>query len=35
LERAIEEIQKLLAANPPKVPTFDAKPSRALPQLPN
>ncbi len=34
LERAIEEIQKLLAANPPQVPKFDARPSRALPQLP-
>ncbi len=33
LERALEEIQKLLAANPPKVPTFDTKPSRALPRL--
>lgn len=34
LERAIEEIQKLLAANPPRVPAFDARPSRALPRLP-
>ena len=34
LERAIEEIQKLLAANPPKLPVFDGKPSRALPKLP-
>jgi tricorn protease len=34
LERSIAEIQKLLADNPPKVPTFDGKPSRALPKLP-
>jgi tricorn protease len=34
LERAIEEIQKLLAANPPRLPEFPQKPSRALPKLP-
>jgi tricorn protease len=34
LERAIEEIQNLLAANPPKVPSFDKRPSLALPKLP-
>ncbi len=34
LERAIEEIQKLLSANPPKLPEFEGKPSRALPKLP-
>jgi tricorn protease len=34
LERAIEETLKLLEANPPKRPTFEGKPSRALPKLP-
>lgn len=34
LDRALEEIQKMLAANPPKLPAFDNRPSRALPQLP-
>jgi tricorn protease len=34
LERSIEEIQKLLVANPPTLPTFENKPSRALPKLP-
>jgi tricorn protease len=34
LERAIAEIQKLLEANPPQRPTFDRRPSRALPKLP-
>ena len=34
LERAIEEIEKLLAANPPRLPEFPQKPSRALPKLP-
>ncbi len=34
LERAIEEIQKLLEANPPGLPEFPQKPSRALPKLP-
>jgi tricorn protease len=34
LERAIEEIQNLLEANPPRLPEFEQKPSRALPKLP-
>jgi tricorn protease len=34
LERAIQEINKLLEANPPKLPTLDGRPSRALPKLP-
>ena len=34
LERAIEEMQKLLEANPPQRPTFEGRPSRALPKLP-
>ncbi len=34
LERTIEEILKLLEANPPKLPAFDGKPSLALPRLP-
>ena len=34
LERAIEEIQKLMAANPPRLPEFKDWPSRALPRLP-
>lgn len=34
LERAIEEIQKLLTANPPSLPAFDGRPSLALPKLP-
>ncbi len=34
LERALEEIQRLMAANPPKLPEFKDKPSRALPKLP-
>ncbi len=34
LERAIDEILKLLEKNPPKIPSFDGKPSRAIPQLP-
>ncbi|MBI5030722.1 MAG: PDZ domain-containing protein [Chloroflexi bacterium] len=34
LERAIEEILRLLEANPPKLPTFGDRPSRALPKLP-
>ena len=34
LERAIEEIQELLAANPPTIPDFSQRPSRALPRLP-
>ena len=33
LERAIAELIRLLEANPPKRPTFDNKPSRALPKL--
>lgn len=34
LERAIEEVLRLLAENPPLVPRFDQRPSRALPRLP-
>jgi tricorn protease len=34
LERGIEEIQKLLEENPPEIPDFKDKPSRALPRLP-
>src|SRR5690606_14987619 len=34
LERAIAEAMDRLAANPPKWPTFDNRPSRALPKLP-
>jgi tricorn protease len=34
LERAIEEILRLLAANPPKLPAFDGRPNLALPRLP-
>jgi tricorn protease len=34
LERAIQEIKNLLEANPPKLPTLDGRPSRALPKLP-
>ena len=33
LERAIAELVRLLETNPPKRPTFDNKPSRALPKL--
>lgn len=33
LERAIVEIQRLLEANQPRLPTFDARPSRAAPRL--
>lgn len=35
LERAIEEALQLLAANPPQMPAFDQRPSRALPVLPS
>ncbi len=35
LERAIQEVQSLLAANPPHVPDFKERPSRALPKLPS
>lgn len=34
LERAIEEVMKLLAENPPQLPEFNDRPSRALPRLP-
>jgi len=34
LERAIQEIQKLMAENPPKLPEFKDKPSLELPRLP-
>ena len=33
LERAIAEIQRLLESNPPRLPAFDARPSRAAPRL--
>lgn len=34
LERGIKEILKLLEKNPPRLPDFEPKPSRALPKLP-
>ena len=34
LERAIAEVMKLLAANPPQIPDFKGRPTRALPELP-
>jgi tricorn protease len=34
LERALAEVLKLLEANPPQLPKFDERPSRALPKLP-
>ena len=34
LDRTIEEVMKLLAANPPSVPIFDNRPNLALPKLP-
>jgi tricorn protease len=34
LEASIAEVQRLLAENPPELPTFDNRPSRALPKLP-
>ncbi len=34
LDRAIEEVMKLLAANPPQIPDFNDRPSRSLPKLP-
>ena len=34
LERAVQEITKLLETNPPSKPTFTARPSRSLPKLP-
>jgi tricorn protease len=34
LERGIEEILKLLEANPPRLPELPPRPSRALPRLP-
>ena len=34
LDRAVEEIQKLLAANPPQLPDFTNRPNLALPKLP-
>jgi tricorn protease len=33
LNRALDEIMKLLEANPPQKPSFDGRPSRALPKL--
>ncbi len=35
LDRALEVITQALAANPPHLPAFDRKPSRALPKLPS
>jgi len=34
LERGLKEVLKLLAENPPRIPNFGPKPSRALPKLP-
>jgi tricorn protease len=34
LERAIQEVLALLETDPPQVPNFSEKPSRAAPQLP-
>ena len=34
LERAITEINRQMEANPPAVPDFGERPSRALPRLP-
>jgi tricorn protease len=34
LERALQEITQLLEANPPRLPSFGPRPSRALPKLP-
>jgi tricorn protease len=34
LERSIEEVLRLMEANPPKLPDFQERPSRALPALP-
>jgi tricorn protease len=34
LERALQEIANLMAANPPSLPDFGPRPSRALPKLP-
>jgi tricorn protease len=34
LERSIEEVLRLMEANPPKLPDFQERPSRALPTLP-
>jgi tricorn protease len=34
LERAVAEVQRLLAENPPVIPQFDNRPSLTLPQLP-
>jgi hypothetical protein len=34
LERAIAEIRKRLAENPPKMPEFDGRPRLTLPKLP-
>jgi len=34
LERAIEEVMKLLATNPPQIPDFKEKPNRSIPELP-
>ncbi len=35
LERSIAEIMKMLDENPPKLPSFDGRPSKALPELPS
>ncbi len=34
LERAIEEVTRLLQVKPPKIPTFEGRPSRTPPRLP-
>jgi tricorn protease len=34
LERAIQEVLALLEANPPQIPSFSGRPSRAVPRLP-
>jgi len=34
LERTIQEILRLLEANPPRLPSFDSRPNLALPKLP-
>jgi len=35
LERSIFEIIKMLEENPPKIPNFDGRPNKALPELPH
>lgn len=34
MNKALEELQKLLKANPPKLPKFSKRPSRKIPKLP-